>query len=50
MLARVKVRLMSIPGSGITVQNRAESSLVLEFKEKKNSDPILFELNGAVHN
>ena len=50
MLARVKVRLMSIPGSGITVQNRAESSLVVEVKEKKDNDPILLELKGAFHN
>ena len=49
-LAHLGVLLMSISDSGVTVQNRAESSLVLEFKEKKNSDPILFELNGAVHN
>ena len=49
-LARLRVHLMSISDIGVTVQNRAESSLVLEFKEKKNSDPILFELNGAFHN
>ena len=41
---------MSISDSGITVQNWAESSLVVEDKEKKESDPILLELKGAVNN
>ena len=49
-LARVGVRLMSISDSGVTVQNETESSLVVEVKEKKDSDPILLELKGAVHN
>ncbi|WMV41997.1 hypothetical protein MTR67_035382 [Solanum verrucosum] len=49
-LTRLGVRLMSISDGGVTVQNGAESSLVVEVKEKKNSDPILLELKGAVHN
>ena len=49
-LARLGVRLMSISNNGVTVQNGAESSLVVEVKEKQDSDPILLELKGAVHN
>ena len=41
---------MSISASGVIVQNRAESSLVVEVKEKQDRDPILLELKGAVHN
>ena len=41
---------MSISDSGVTIQNGAESSLVVEVKEKKDSDGILLELKGAVHN
>ena len=41
---------MSISDSGVIVQNRAESSLVVEVKEKQDSDPILLELKGAFHN
>ena len=40
---------MSISDGGVTVQNGAESSLVVEVKEKQDSDPILLELKGAVH-
>ncbi|KAH0651783.1 hypothetical protein KY284_031695 [Solanum tuberosum] len=43
-LARLGVCLMSI-----TVQNGSESSLVAEVKEKQDSDPILLQLKGAVH-
>ena len=49
-LARLGVRLMSISDSGVTVQNGAESSLIVEVKEKQESDPILLELKGAVNN
>ncbi|WMV41286.1 hypothetical protein MTR67_034671 [Solanum verrucosum] len=49
-LARLGVRLMSISDSGVTVQNGAESSLVVEVKEKQDSEPILLELKGAAHN
>ena len=41
---------MSISNSGVTIQNGEVSSLVVEVKEKKDSDPILLELKGAVHN
>ncbi|WMV29648.1 hypothetical protein MTR67_023033, partial [Solanum verrucosum] len=43
-LARLGVRLMSISDGGVTVQNGAESSLVVEVKEKQDSDPILLNL------
>ena len=49
-LARLGVPLMSISDIGVTVHNREESSLVVEVKEKKDTDPILLELKGAVHN
>ncbi|MUG03566.1 hypothetical protein ECC01_21510 [Bacillus tequilensis] len=49
-LAHLGVCLMSTSNSGVTVQNGAESSLVVEVKEKQDSDPILLELKGAVHN
>ena len=49
-LARLGVRLMSILDSGVTVQNRDELSLVVEVKENQDSDPILLELKGVVHN
>ena len=45
-LARLGVRLMSISDSHVTIQNGAESSLVVEVKEKQDSDPILLELKG----
>ncbi|KAH0652823.1 hypothetical protein KY289_030501 [Solanum tuberosum] len=48
-LARLVVRLMSISDGGVTVQNGSESSLVVEVKEKQDSDPILLELKGAIH-
>ena len=41
---------MSISDSGITVWNGSESSLGVEVKEKQDSDPMLLELKGAVHN
>ena len=49
-LARLGVRLMSISDSVVIVQNGAESSLVVEVKENRDSDPMLLELKGAVHN
>ncbi|WMV14614.1 hypothetical protein MTR67_007999, partial [Solanum verrucosum] len=49
-LARLGVRLMSISRGGVTVQNGAESFLVVKVKKKQDSDPILLELKGAVHN
>ena len=49
-LARLKVHLMSISDSGVTVQNGAESSPVVEVKEKQESDLISLVLNGAFNN
>ena len=39
-LARLRVRLMSISDSRVTVQNGAELSFVVEVKKKTDSDPI----------
>ena len=41
---------MSISYNGVIVQNGAESSFVVEVKEKQDSDPILLELKNTVHN
>ena len=41
---------MSISDSSVTVQNKAESSLVVEVKEKQDNDPIFLEFKNAVHN
>ena len=41
---------MSISESGIALQNRAESSFVVDVKEKQDSDQILLELKCGVHN
>ena len=49
-LARLGVRLTSISDSGVTVHNGKELSLVVEVKENQDSEPILLELKGAVHN
>ena len=49
-LARLGVRLMSISNSGAAVQNGVEYYMVVRVKEKQDSDPILLELKGAVHN
>ena len=49
MITHLGVCLTSISDSGVTVQSGAESSLVLQVKEKQESDPILLELKGAVH-
>ena len=49
-LARLGVHLMIISDGVVTVQNEEESSLVVEVKEKQDSDPIVLELKGAVHN
>ena len=41
---------MKISQNCLTVQNWAESSLVVEVKEKQDSDQMLLELYRAVHN
>ncbi|TMW83191.1 hypothetical protein EJD97_002534 [Solanum chilense] len=43
-LARLGVRLMDFTEGGIEVTNGAESSLVLEVKEKQYQDPIFLDL------
>ncbi|WMV24056.1 hypothetical protein MTR67_017441 [Solanum verrucosum] len=48
-LARLGFRLLSISDGGVTVQNGSKSSLVVEVKEKQDSDPILLQLKGVVH-
>ena len=49
-LARLGVRLMKISQNCLTVQNWEECSLVVEVKEKQDSDPIFLELRSVVHN
>ena len=49
-IARLEVRLMSISDSGVQVQNGEKSSLLVVIKEKKDSDPILLEIKGEIHN
>ena len=49
-LRRLGVYLIIVSDNGVTVLNEAESSLVVEVKEKQESDPILLELKGAVQN
>ena len=48
-LARLEVRLMDSIEEGIVMTNGADSSLVLEVKEKKDQDPILLDLKTSVH-
>ena len=49
-LAHLGVYLMSISNSGVIFQSGAESSFIVEVKEKKDNDPIFLELKGAIHN
>ena len=49
-ISRLGVHLMSISDIGVTVMNGEESSLVVEVKEKQESDSIFLELKGAVNN
>jgi len=48
-LALLGVSLTNTSDGGMIVQNRSESSLVVKVKKKQDSDPILLELKGAVH-
>ena len=48
-LAHLGVYLMSISNSGVIFQSGAESSFIVEVKEKKDNDPIFLEHKGAVH-
>ncbi|KAH0661672.1 hypothetical protein KY284_026603 [Solanum tuberosum] len=47
-LASLGVRLLESPDKGVIVQNAAESSLVVEVKEKQYIDPILLKLKENV--
>ena len=47
-LASLGVRLLESPDEGVIVQNAAESSLVVEVKEKQYTDPILLKLKENV--
>lgn len=43
------VSLADSSEGGVIVQNRAESSLVVEVKEKKYNDPLLVQLKEVIH-
>ena len=47
-LASLGVHLLETPEEGVVVQNAAESSLVVEVKEKQYADPILSQLKENV--
>ncbi|XP_070004323.1 uncharacterized protein [Nicotiana sylvestris] len=47
-LASLGVRLRESNEGGVIVQNRAESSLVAEVKEKQFVDPLLAQLKGGI--
>ncbi|XP_070020618.1 uncharacterized protein [Nicotiana sylvestris] len=48
-LANLGVRLLDSEDGGVVLQNKAESSLVDEVKEKQFSDPYLLQLNEGIH-
>ncbi|WMV42106.1 hypothetical protein MTR67_035491 [Solanum verrucosum] len=48
-LDRLGVCLMDTSDRGVIVQNGSESSLVVKVEEKRDSDPILVQWKGAVH-
>ncbi|XP_070010667.1 uncharacterized protein [Nicotiana sylvestris] len=48
-LASLGVRLASSNEGGVIVQNRVESSLVEEVKEKQFEDPLLAQLKKGIH-
>ncbi|XP_075103947.1 uncharacterized protein LOC142178428 [Nicotiana tabacum] len=48
-LANLGVRLLDSEDGGIVLQNRAESSLVAEVKEKQFSDSYLLQLKEGIH-
>ncbi|WMV09145.1 hypothetical protein MTR67_002530 [Solanum verrucosum] len=48
-LACLGVCLTDTSDSGVIVQKGSKSSLVAEVKEKRDSDPILLQLKGIVH-
>ncbi|XP_070057562.1 uncharacterized protein [Nicotiana tomentosiformis] len=48
-LASLGVRLTDSSEGGVIVQNRAESSLVVEVKYKQYNDPLLVQLKEGIH-
>ncbi|XP_070035196.1 uncharacterized protein [Nicotiana tomentosiformis] len=48
-LASLGVRLADSSEGGVIVQNRAESSLVVEVKEKQYDDPMLVQLKEGIN-
>ncbi|XP_070002554.1 uncharacterized protein [Nicotiana sylvestris] len=48
-LASLGVRLADSNEGGVIVQNRVESSLVVEVKEKQFNDPLLAQLKEGIH-
>ncbi|XP_070057332.1 uncharacterized protein [Nicotiana tomentosiformis] len=48
-LASLGVCLANSSEGGVIVQNRAQSSLVVEVKEKQYDDPLLVKLNEGIH-
>ncbi|XP_070010139.1 uncharacterized protein [Nicotiana sylvestris] len=48
-LASLGVHLADSNKGGVIVQNRAESSLVAEMKEKQFNDPMLAQLKEGIH-
>ncbi|XP_070023123.1 uncharacterized protein [Nicotiana sylvestris] len=49
-LASLGVHLVNSSEGGVIIQNRAESSLVAEVKEKKYNDPLLVQVKEGIHN
>ena len=49
-LVHLGVRLMRISANSVTTDNGEDSSSVVEFKEKQNTDLILLELKREIHN
>ncbi|XP_070040080.1 uncharacterized protein [Nicotiana tomentosiformis] len=49
LLASLGVRFADSSEGKVIVQNRAESSLILEVKEKQYNDPMLVQLKEGIH-
>ncbi|XP_070010164.1 uncharacterized protein [Nicotiana sylvestris] len=48
-MATLGVRLADSSEGGIIVQNRVESSIIVEVKEKQYNDPLLVQLTEGIH-
>ncbi|XP_070032422.1 uncharacterized protein [Nicotiana tomentosiformis] len=48
-LSSLVIRLADSSEGGVIVQNRVESSLVVEVKEKQYNDPLLVQLKEGIH-